>query len=75
MRTFLLERTEDESGVSGTGEVAEGVQFSDGLCVMRWLTTTTSTAIYRSVKELISIHGHQGKTVVVFADGERVSDA
>lgn len=74
MRTFLLERTEDESGVSGTGEVAEGVQFSDGHCVMRWLTMISSTAIYDSVENLVSIHGHQGRTVVVFTDGERVTD-
>jgi len=37
MRRFLLVRDCDPSGVSGTGIVAEGVQFSDGTAVMHWL--------------------------------------
>ncbi len=36
MKQFHLVRTEDESGVSGTGYVAEGVIFSNGWCVLRW---------------------------------------
>ena len=32
MRRFLLERVEDSSGVSGTGGVAEGVQFTTRAC-------------------------------------------
>lgn len=74
MRIFDLVRNEDESGISGTGYIAEGVEFSDGTCVMRWLTNTASTALYANVNELVKIHGHQGKTIVVFADGERVLD-
>jgi len=34
MRTFFLERIEDETGISGTGIVAEGVEFSDGQIAM-----------------------------------------
>ena len=45
MRVFALIRDVDVSGVSGTGVVAEGVQFSDGTCVLRW---TASTARPRS---------------------------
>ena len=74
MRTFKLVRNEDFSGVSGTGEVAEGVQFSNGRCVMSWNTSTTSTAIYDSITDLVKIHGHEGRTVAVFANGEVVSD-
>lgn len=74
MRKFNLHRDEDESGVSGTGVVTEGVEFSDGTCVMKWLTSTTSTAFYNSIDDLVAIHGHQGKTVAVFEDGETVSD-
>lgn len=66
MRIFVLVRDEDETGVSGTGTVAEGVQFSDGRIAMRWLTETTSTAIYDSLLDLIKIHGHNGKTRVVW---------
>lgn len=68
MRLFLLHRIEDETGVSGTGDVAEGVQFTDGSCALRWLTATTSTAIYSSIEDLVVIHGHGGRTVVRWLD-------
>lgn len=74
MRTFHLHRDEDASGVSGTGIVTEGVEFSDGTCVMRWLGQTGSTGVYSNIDELVLIHGHQGRTVAVFDDGETVSD-
>ena len=35
-RAFVLQRNEDETGVSGTGIVAEGVEFSDGTVALRW---------------------------------------
>lgn len=34
-RLFTLERTIDITGISGTGIVAEGIQFSDGTVAMR----------------------------------------
>ena len=74
MRTFKLVRTEDASGVSGTGDVAEGVEFDNGKCVMCWDTDTSSIAIYEDVDDLVKIHGHQGRTKVIFSDGEVVSD-
>lgn len=65
-RSFWLDRREDASGVSGTGTVAEGFEFSDGHCALRWLTETSSTAFYDSLADVVSIHGHEGKTIVVF---------
>lgn len=35
MRTFLLVRTYDVSGVSGTGIAAEGIEFTDGAVALR----------------------------------------
>ncbi len=72
MERFWLERTEDETGVSGTGTVAEGVVFWDGTVVMRWRTGTASTAIYSSIEDVVTIHGHGGKTQVVMIDGHQV---
>lgn len=66
MRKFYLQRVEDVSGTSGTGKVAEGVVFSNGWCAMHWLSKYTSVAFYQSVAELEAIHGHDGKTKVVF---------
>ena len=68
MRTFTLIRTEDLTGVSGTGAVAEGVEFGDGRCVLSWMTRIRSMAIYESIEDLILIHGHEGLTEVVFND-------
>ena len=70
MRRFRLIRNEDESGVSGVGYVAEGVQFSDGTCAMHWTSVTSCTAIYHSHVELIHIHGHGGKTEIEWIDPE-----
>lgn len=64
MRLFYLLRLEDETGISGVGRVAEGVCFSDGVCVLRWLTMNGSTAVYDSAADLEAIHGHGGKTVL-----------
>lgn len=66
MRLFYLQRNEDFSGVSGTGRVAEGVEFSNGRCALSWLTPTTSVAIYNTIEELEHIHGHEGRTQVVY---------
>jgi hypothetical protein len=66
MKLFELHRDVDETGISGTGVVAEGVEFSDGSCAMRWRTGTTSTAIYTSVADVEIIHGHNGATRIVW---------
>jgi hypothetical protein len=68
VRRFQLERDEDASGVSGTGVVAQGVQFDDGSCAMRWLTATSSTAVYASADDVEAIHGHEGRTRLVWLD-------
>lgn len=65
VRVFHLERVEDVSGVSGTGRIAEGIEFSDGTCVIRWLSHTPCTNIYNNLKQLDLIHGHDGATKVV----------
>lgn len=68
MRRFHFERDLDASGVSGTGRVAEGVTFTDGTVALRWLSEHTSTAIYGSVEDCESIHGHGGATRIVWDD-------
>lgn len=72
MRRFQLRRDEDESGVSGTGLVAEGVEFSTGKCALSWLTEFSCVSVYENIKALEHIHGHGGKTVVVWLDSEHV---
>lgn len=74
-RRFHLARHEDETGTSGTGVVVEGIEFSDGTIALRWLTDTTSTAVYASIDDVVTIHGHGGKTTVTWLDATPVEDA
>lgn len=66
MRAFCLLRSKDVSGVSGVGRVAEGVEFTNGLCALTWLSEHPSINIYMSLNEVETIHGHQGQTEIVF---------
>lgn len=66
MRTFKLVRSKDLSGVSGTGEVAEGVEFDIGKVVICWTSKYHSVSVFDTLHELEMIHGHEGATKVVF---------
>jgi hypothetical protein len=68
---FRLERHDDETGISGVGAVAYGVKFVDGVVVMRWCTATGphSTTVFDSVDDVLVVHGHHGKTEIVWVDG------
>jgi hypothetical protein len=71
VRCFDLIRSEDETGISGVGSVAEGVVFDDGVAVLRWHpgpVDAVSTAVYASIADVKTIHGHNGLTKVVFVD-------
>ena len=76
IRTFEVIRQEDETGVSGTGTVAEGVIFSDGTCITRWVSPISpgrSTVVWDSYGAFTAVHispHPDNKTVVRFNDGE-----
>jgi hypothetical protein len=77
MRRFLMERTRDVSGVSGTGVVLEGVQFSTGVVVIHWLTPPPrgSISVFDSIGQFLSIHVEphpDNHTVLQFEDGEQI---
>ena len=65
-RTFLLVRTEDVSGVSGEGIVAEGIEFHDGQVVMSWFGVHHSLEIHPCIEKIETLHGHGGKSKVVW---------
>lgn len=65
MKIFILQREQDETGISGTGIVAEGIEYDNGKCAMSWVTKYSSVAIYDSMSVLEKIHGHGGKTKVI----------
>lgn len=80
LRRFKLVRVEDESGVSGTGTVAVGVQFPDGAVAFEWLNeqnesidaTQNGLTLKQApdgIEDTIEIHGHGGKTKIGWIDG------
>ncbi len=75
MKRFEMHRREDETGVSGTGHVADGALFDDGIVVIHWRTSTPGTTVFSSLDDAKAVHGHDGKTSFVFRDaaqpGER----
>lgn len=68
MRRFKLIRWSDETGISNTGHIASGVEFEDGMCVLRWQTDKKSTAFYDNMDDLLHIHSHGLKTVCRWLD-------
>jgi len=66
LRIFQLVRDEDPSGVSGVGRVAVGVVFPSGKVVLEWLGSHNTLGIYDDLRRVEHIHGHGGKTRIVF---------
>jgi hypothetical protein len=71
-RRFVLDRKVDVSGVSGTGIVAQGVEFDNGKCAVSFVTGPVHSVIcYDSVADVIQVHGHDNATQVRFIDEEK----
>jgi hypothetical protein len=68
MRRFVLDRTEDATGTSGTGVVAEGVQFSNGQVVIHWISQLEAINVYANAVVLDKLHGHGGRTTIRWVD-------
>lgn len=70
MRTFQVIRDEDVSGVSGVGVIAEGVLFSSGKVFVNWISMHKIVEMADSVAEWEAVHGHEGRTRIVWDDEE-----
>lgn len=64
IKTYVLMRHKDLSGVSGIGVVAEATEFTDGTFVVHWSVPDrpSSTTVYKSKAEAEQVHGHDGTT-------------
>lgn len=52
----------------------EGVVWTDGTCVIRWLTAKGSTSVWNSLADMLAIHGHpEYGTKIVWHDGPEPS--
>ena len=67
-RRFYLMRKEDISGVSGTGKVAEGIEFENGMCALSFSSAYPHANIYANMRAVEEVHGHGGATEIVFVD-------
>jgi hypothetical protein len=72
-KAFVLKRDEDVSGVSGTGIVAGGVLFPDGVVALRWYSEWPTSVVFhdKGIKAVEKIHGHDGRTKIVWQDEQR----
>lgn len=66
---FTLVRDVDVSGVSGTGVVAEGIEFSSGVVALMWLSQWPTSVVFheRGMDSVEAIHGHNGATRIVWS--------
>ena len=76
IETFTICRQGDESGVSGTGVVIEGVQYATGQVVLHWLTPFPkgSIAIFESIEDFKRVHVNphpSNKTIITWSDGRQ----
>ena len=74
IRRFHFVRSEDVSGVSGTGVVGEGVEFSCGKVAFTWLSHMGTVAVYDNIKTLLAVHGHDGKGTIDWLDPDAVEE-
>jgi len=74
--TFTVCRQSDESGISGTGVVIEGVEYATGQVVLHWLTPFPkgSIAIFESIEDFKRVHVNPhptNKTIITWSDGRQ----
>lgn len=76
IETFTICRQSDESGISGTGVVIEGVEYATGQVVLHWLTPFPkgSIAIFESIEDFKRVHVNPhptNKTIITWSDGRQ----
>jgi len=72
-KRFYIVRNSDESGISGTGRVLDGVLFPGGKTVIKWRSKVSSVAIYETFEDfkLLHIDCHPtNATDIVWLDSE-----
>ena len=76
IETFTVCRQNDQTGVSGTGVVIEGVQYATGQVVLHWLPPVPrgSIAIFESLSDFKKVHVSphpDNKTIITWSDGRQ----
>jgi hypothetical protein len=73
LRRFVLLRDVDVTGVSGEGLVVWGVEYPDGVCAYRWNSPHKTTCVADCIRDIETIHGHDGRTRVVWLDSPQTA--
>jgi hypothetical protein len=71
-------RQNDETGISGTGVIVEGVLLATGQVILHWLSPSPrgSIAVFDSMNDFVNIHitSHLiNGTIITFEDGEQIT--
>lgn len=78
LKSYYLNRTVDHSGLSGTGKVADILEYPDFGVVVIWrydtLAKVSSVSVFNSLDDLIKVHGHNGDTVLVPQELSAIED-
>lgn len=68
IKRFRLYRNEDKIGISGTGLIADGVQFANGKVCVHWFGETQSIVVWDNIKDMEKVNCHNGSTRIIFLD-------
>ena len=66
MKLFNIVREIDNTGISGTGIVAEGVIFDDGSVVLRWLGELSTIVLHKNIESVEKISCSHSKSKIVY---------
>lgn len=71
MRRFVLVRSEDVTGRSGVGIIAEGCSLTGGSAHLHWMTDWETFVHWPGgVDAILAVHGHEGSTICRWLDDE-----
>ena len=76
MRRFYLRRVKDETGISRTGRVLEGVLTQSGKVLTEWRPPMSTVGVYGSLQEFLTIHVdcHPSCNEIVWLDPDEYID-
>lgn len=66
MKSFVLNRKKDVSGLTGEGIICEGCILTNGKVILHWLNEISSIVIHESIENVIKIHCHNGQTEIIY---------
>jgi hypothetical protein len=69
-KIFVLDRKEDNTGNSGTGIIADGIEFPCGKVVVCWRGPKSSVVIWNNIDEMRDISCTPSKIMINWKDSE-----